>query len=255
LRNITVQADDSNLPNLRKDVSMATGEKMKFPVMPTAHWWALRKKFQQTIPGVVTVNYIASVLDMKEHSARANILPALRSTKIIDDEGKTTERARRFRDDGQYPAVCKEIVKDIYPAELREAFDEPAQHRQAVSRWFANHTGGGAAAVYKMVSFYLPLCEADPSKAQESKGEKGKGEPTAARTPRARAVAAKVEAPAAAAKEAPAAPHHPRSHAETPSGPAVHINLQVHISADASTDQIEQVFASMAKHIYKKAAE
>jgi hypothetical protein len=34
-------------------------------------------------------------------------------------------------------------------------------------------------------------------------------------------------------------------------GPEVNINLQIHISADASADQIEQIFASMAKHLYK----
>jgi hypothetical protein len=43
------------------------GEEKKpgFPVIPNAHWWALRKKFRQTIPGVVTPNYLASVLNMK----------------------------------------------------------------------------------------------------------------------------------------------------------------------------------------------
>jgi hypothetical protein len=35
-------------------------------------------------------------------------------------------------------------------------------------------------------------------------------------------------------------------------GPAIHINLQIHISADASPEQIDQVFASMAKHVYQK---
>jgi hypothetical protein len=34
-------------------------------------------------------------------------------------------------------------------------------------------------------------------------------------------------------------------------GPDVNINLQIHISADASSDQIDQIFASMAKHLYK----
>jgi len=34
-------------------------------------------------------------------------------------------------------------------------------------------------------------------------------------------------------------------------GPEVNINLQIHISADASPDQIDQIFMSMSKHLYK----
>jgi hypothetical protein len=32
--------------------------------------------------------------------------------------------------------------------------------------------------------------------------------------------------------------------------PKLHIDIQIHIAADATKDQIEQVFASMAKHLY-----
>jgi hypothetical protein len=31
--------------------------------------------------------------------------------------------------------------------------------------------------------------------------------------------------------------------------PSLHIDIQIHISPEASTDQIEQIFASMAKHL------
>ena len=34
------------------------------------------------------------------------------------------------------------------------------------------------------------------------------------------------------------------------STPNLHIDVQVHISADASVEQIDQIFASMAKHLY-----
>lgn len=34
--------------------------------------------------------------------------------------------------------------------------------------------------------------------------------------------------------------------------PAVHIDIQIHIDASASPDQIDHIFASMAKHIYQK---
>ncbi len=33
--------------------------------------------------------------------------------------------------------------------------------------------------------------------------------------------------------------------------PSVHIDIQVHISPDASSDQIDAIFASMARHLYE----
>lgn len=35
-------------------------------------------------------------------------------------------------------------------------------------------------------------------------------------------------------------------------GPALHIDVQIHIDSTASAEQIDQIFASMARHIYKK---
>jgi hypothetical protein len=34
--------------------------------------------------------------------------------------------------------------------------------------------------------------------------------------------------------------------------PSLHIDIQVHISADASPEQIDQIFSSMAKHLYNQ---
>ncbi len=88
-------------------------QKQSFPMLPINHWWALRKKFKQSIPGVVTDSYLATVLNMQENSARANVLPYLKQLQIIDEEGKTGERAKLWRDDGHYAEVCKAIREEI----------------------------------------------------------------------------------------------------------------------------------------------
>lgn len=36
----------------------------------------------------------------------------------------------------------------------------------------------------------------------------------------------------------------------TASGPEVHIDIQIHISPESSSDQIDKIFESMAKHLY-----
>jgi len=93
--------------------------------MPIGHWWTLRTRFQQSIPGVVTDSYIATVLNMKESSARANILPYLKQVGIIDEDGKPSERATKWRDNAQYKKVCSEIIKETYPQELIDACPDP----------------------------------------------------------------------------------------------------------------------------------
>lgn len=37
--------------------------------------------------------------------------------------------------------------------------------------------------------------------------------------------------------------------------PSLHIDIQIHIASDASPDQIEQIFASMGKHLYRNTKE
>jgi hypothetical protein len=115
--------------------------KKSYPMLPISHWWALRKKFRQSIPGVVTDSYLATVLNMEANSARANVLPFLRTLGIIDSEGKPTERARLWRDDEHYPAVCEAITREVYPQELLDAVPNPNVEKAKARSWFANRTG------------------------------------------------------------------------------------------------------------------
>ena len=129
-------------------------KKTSFPLLPVNHWWTLREKFKQSIPGTVTANYLATVLDMKEVSARGNVLPYLLQLGIIDEDGKTLARAREWRDDTIYPDLCLTIAKEIYPPELLDAVTDPVNDRAAAERWFSNKTGAGVAAVQKMTRFF-----------------------------------------------------------------------------------------------------
>lgn len=223
--------------------------KRSYPMLPVAHWWSLRKKFKQSIPGVVTDNYLATVLSMSVDSARANVLPFLKTLGIIDDDGKTGERAKLWRDDGHYPEVCKSIIAEVYPQELIDAVPDPRQNREAAKRWFANHTGSGDSACGRMAALYTILVDADP--AGQPDGQKSKPETKAAGIKQASKASKPQTRPRAAPieKDPPPPPASaPRRH----DGPEVSINLQIHISADASADQIEQIFAAMSKHIYKQ---
>jgi len=215
-------------------------QKKTYPMLPTAHWWALRKKFKQSIPGVVTDSYLATVLRMQANSARANVLPYLRDVKIIDAEGKTGERAKQWRDDTRYPDVCREIFQELYPQELRAAVTDTTQ-RDDAENWFANDTGTGEAAAGRMAQFYMLLLEADPTK----QTEKPKKIPKVSAKAEKKVISSTTQQQLLTTHPLHSLPQHFE-------GPGIHINLEVHISADSTPEQIDAIFASMAKHIYKR---
>ena len=216
-----------------------TERKTGYPMLPVNHWWTLREKFRQSIPGTVTATYLATVLDMKEVSARANVLPYLQQLGITDDDGKTLDRAREWRDDEMYPELCGTIAKEIYPSELLEAVTDPVNDRAAAERWFSNTTGAGAAAVQRMTRFFSVLIDANPEDKRRSKSTGPKK--TLSSSSRAKG----------ANRDATKANSQPRIQRDD-DAPSVNINLQIHVSSDATPDQIDKIFESMATHIYRR---
>ena len=220
---------------------MAEDNKEIFPIMLLRYWWDLRKQFKRSIPTSVTDTYLASVLNITPLSARKNALPALRLLGIINQDGTTGERARAWRDNAQYKPICQAIIKELYPQELLDAFPESSEDdRTSVAQWFAIRTGVGEQAAKRMTAFYLMLNEADPDKIAEPvkpKAEKPKTKP-------------KVE-PTVKEKDEKATitPKIRDDTVQELSAPSININIEIHISSDASTTQIDQIFASMAKHL------
>jgi len=224
---------------------MAEEKKPSYPMLPAAAWWKLRDKFKQSIPGVVTDNYLATTLNTQARSARVNILPHLKTIGLVEEDGKTNqELARAWRDDAQYTEVCKNLKEKLYPDDLIAAVLNPSEERSAVERWFGNKTGTGASAVSKMAAFYIILSEADVSKQMEKKAPKEKSVrkqmsiPQKMGTKDAEAKQKDVETKSIGVPQAIL--------------PTMHINLEIHISSDATPDQIDKIFESMAKHIYRK---
>ena len=219
-------------------------DKRVFPIISSRAWWDLRRAFSRSLPGEVNARYLATVLDMSERAA-ANVLPNLRRVGLVDDAGAPTERAVLWRDDAHYPEVCSAIVGDVYPKQLTDALPPPDPDRERVTSWFARETRTGEAASSQMGRLYILLTQRDVRMGEERLadlpvgGKSGGGAP---RKPAPPGRSREDQAAVAAEKRAP----------EVPKGlaPDVHIDIQVHIDASASPEQIEQIFKSMAKHLY-----
>jgi len=218
---------------------MTDEQKKTYPVIPAKHWWTLRERFKQSIPGNITPRLLATVLGMQEKSARSNIIPSLVMMGIIDQEGKPTERATRWRDDLEYPEVCREIRSELYPQELLDAAPGPTVDRPAVERWFAATTGLGTVAVNRCAVVYELLTTATLPQKRERSPRPAK--PKSAVTRKAKSSIS--DEPAIRQEEALAS---------LAIAPSIHIDIQVHISPDAKPDQIDQIFASMAKYLRRR---
>jgi hypothetical protein len=227
-----------------------------YPNIPESNWWALRRRFQQTMPREVDASYLATVLHISE-AAAGNLTGPLRTVGLIDDDGRPTDRAQAWREDDQYQQVTTDILEAVYPQGLRDAAPPPNPDRVAVVRWFSRTTGAGQAFTERIARFYLLLSAGNPAGADQPTRERAPqpGQPAAPARPTRRTRATGRAAAPGRGTAQPAPQEQPPTQAPAPrqaQQPSVHIDIQVHIDPAATAEQIDQIFASMARHLYDR---
>lgn len=163
-----------------------------------------------------------------------SLLPVLKSIDFIDGGKAPTDRWRKFRGiDGD--VALGEAIRHGY-SDLYD-FYEDAHDRSTseVANVFKTKSSAGDQAISKAVSTFKALtAEAKFTSSAQSKS------PDLGTSEREGALANPPEIPVRAATAGG-------------STPSLHIDLQVHISPEATVEQIDKIFASMAKHLYRKA--
>ena len=221
-------------------------ERKTYPYITTKAWWALRKKFNQSIPSQVTPSYLVTLLGGKPISVKKNVLVALQTLGLVDQDGSTTSRAKLWRDDTRYSDVCKEIRDEIYPPDLLSAIPGPTIDADAAKRWFKTETGCGEDAARKMVGMYALLTAADPYGGDQVTAPKSKDAMLADSKKRPKTIAAsKKTVPVARQDRGSGGASIPRLDM-----PQMRLSVEIRIDASVTPDQIDLIFASMAKHLY-----
>ena len=217
-----------------------------YPNVPIKTWWLLRKQFLQTMPNQITPSYLVAVLGGKERSVKGNVLSPLKALGLVGDDGRPTDRAKLWRDDTRYPEVCHEIREELYPAELRDALPGPEIDQEVAIRWFMSDTGRGQQAAAKMARMYSLLTAADPSGGDEVKPSKPRR--------RRRAGSKKQPQPAPPPDDPSKAGNQskPQNLVTNLGMPEMRLNVEIRIDASVTPEQIEMIFASMAKHLYHR---
>lgn len=234
------------------EAGRAPAGRRSYPYMPTSNWHDLRRRFHANPPrGEVNAAYLAGVLGITDRAA-ANIIPSLRALGLIDHAGRTTDRAMAWRDDQQYADVARQMLEEVYPQALRDVAPPPNPDREVAKRWFMRDLNTGEPGGDRLARFYALLASGNPN-AQEDQpaGERNTAARAGGGTRRAAARPARgrpATTPAVVTPEATAA----QVAATTPvtRGPSLHIDIQVHIDPAATADQIDAIFASMARHLY-----
>lgn len=232
---------------------MATSED-SFPTLSSSVWWRLRRKFNSNFPkSAISDEYLASVLEMKKVSVRNNgILANLKLMKLLDEESKCTERANIWRIDEKYTQVCQDILKDVYPQELLDIGTSP-ENRNSIFNWFKSKKGAGDSQASKLTQMYLLLANPDLSQQDKDAAKSStKNSNNKKGNDKKQDVTSEKEQSSQIYRETAADNRVGEGTATTSFAPALNINIQIHISADSTAEQIDQIFASMAKHLNLK---
>jgi hypothetical protein len=225
---------------------MANAEEQRasYPRIPAKIWWQLRASANRSPPKEITTSYLETLLGVSESTAQY-ALANLRGIGLVGADNKTLPLFHEWRDDETYAKACKEILEKVYPEELRNLAPPPAPDRAQVFRWLTRKTQTGQISSNQMAAFYVLLAKADPNEEAPENGDTGK--------PKARVTPAPKNGKRVAREAVPERPREP----ELPPppkhrGPSMHVDMQIHISPQASPEQIEAIFASMAKHLYRE---
>jgi hypothetical protein len=160
------------------------------------------------------------------------LIGVLRQIGLIDSNNIPTTRWTQYRG-SDYKSVLGEGIRDGY-SDLFAVYPDAEKQGQAdLDHVFSTSSTGGKQVISKTVATFKALVE-------EAKFS-GEGQTDAHLT------AAVLHTPVASRLNGRKAQAQQQSHF---SGPALHIDIQIHISPEASAEQIEHIFASMGKHLY-----
>jgi hypothetical protein len=217
-----------------------------YPKLPAKAWRNLRSRAASAPSTKFTASTVAALMGMgSPGSAENNTVRPMRRLGLVDEEGALTPRGHKWRVDASYPDACQEILDDVYPADLLALTDDTGgPNAEKVRTWF-DHKGYGDSNARQMAATYVMIASKrlpDAAPAEPAKGPR--------KTLTAKKVAPPKKTTSAAAVPAQETP--PIQSRENGGAPNVHLDIQVHIPAEASAEQIDRIFASMARHLYNR---
>ena len=220
-------------------------DRPRYPQIPTGVWWGVRHIFERSPSAPITDKLLIARLGVQKAAAKQYVTE-LKSVGLIDEEGKSTGTARKWRTKEGYLEGVEELLAQNYPSELVSLYPPSDSLRNEVVDWFTAHGFGKGTAQNKAATYFLI---GSPEPEQPSEG------PSKRRTRSGASAATRTTEPTIASEKTRSDPRGGFSLTQSDGGDGtkslmpLNVNVQIHISADASSDQIELIFASMRKHL------
>jgi hypothetical protein len=220
-------------------------ERKGYPQIPSTVWWGVRAILQRTPNATIDERMLGVQLGVQEAAARAYV-NELKGVGILTEEGKASPLAHKWRLDDSYSEAVEQLIEAIYPEGLRHVAPPGEADRQKVVSWFQREGLGQGAAGNKAAT-YLLLSSASPNDAGGKAAAKPKEKSNAAGKPPA---ASSSNSSTKSRKEPSAVTEPPRTNRAAPEVMPLNVNVQIHISADAGSEQIEAIFSAMRRYLY-----
>ena len=187
----------------------------------------LSKIRQVGVPPKVTNAWLKTIGFTSSNDS--TLVGILRVAGLIDSNGVPTERWGQFRG-ARGKVVLGEGIRQGYSELFAVYPDAHSRPNTDLEHVFSSSSRAGKQAIQKAVSTFKNLAAEAEFMDGAVEGE-------------AHFEAETLHAPVTDLKSAAKAGA--RSNA-----PSLHIDIQVHVSSEASAEQIDQIFDSMAKHLY-----
>lgn len=219
-------------------------EKARYPQIPSTVWWGVRNILQRTPNATIDERLLGVQLGVQETAARQYI-SELRHVGLLTEDGKATPLASRWRLDDTYGEAVEAIVEQVYPEGLVHVAPPGEADRQKVVSWFLREGLGQGAAGNKAATYLLissPEPNEPPTRGQQREGASA---PARRKTP-----AVRESSQAANGVSKSSAKENDVGRTGRVETMPLNVNVQIHISADAGSDQIEAIFKAMKRYLY-----
>ena len=220
-----------------------------YPKITAKAWTNLRARATAAPSTKFTPAAVAALMEMSSpNSALDNTVRPMRRLGLIDEDGALTARGNKWRVNSSFDDACQEILDEIYPEELGALVGEDGRPDAAkVKTWF-DHKGYGESNARQMAATYVMVASKQIPESPATDSGKVKKKAPPAKKPAAKSPESKeIETPDEVVAAEPPTPL-----GNSQSGPTVHLDIQIHIPADATPEQIDQIFSSMARHLYAR---
>jgi len=211
-------------------------EKNSYPQIPTTVWWGVRAILNRSPKATIDDTFLSVELGVQAAAAKQYVAE-LKRVGILDDNNKATETANKWRLADTYEEAVREITEYAYPQSLRDVSPPEAPDRDKATSWFERQ-GLGSGAARNKAATYLMISSHEPGDSPKSgnAGSAKKTQPTSKTTERV------------ASKKTVSRPTNKEGAGSSTQFP-LNINLQIHIGADASAEQIDSIFSAMKKYL------